>query len=127
MKLLIDTHILIWSAANKLPARVAPYILEPSNTLLFSPASIWEIAIKRSKGREDFQINPYRLYKGLLESGYEELTITTKHALAVEMLPDIHNDPFDRILLAQSMSESIHLLTCGADLANYSLSVIYAG
>ena len=125
MKLLLDTHMLIWSAADKLPLTAAKYILDETNELFFSPASIWEIIIKRGIGRQDFFIDPYRLYHGLLDNGYTEMTITTRHALAVDSLPNVHKDPFDRILLGQSIAEGISLLTSDSVLAKYSAPVIY--
>jgi len=125
VKLLLDTHMLIWSAADKLPLTAAKYILDETNELFFSPASIWEIIIKRGIGRQDFFIDPYRLYHGLLDNGYTEMTITTRHALAVDSLPNVHKDPFDRILLGQSIAEGISLLTSDSVLAKYSAPVIY--
>jgi PIN domain nuclease of toxin-antitoxin system len=125
VKLLLDTHILLWCAADTLPERAAAYILNPQNVLYFSPASIWEIVIKRGLGRRDFNADPFRLYTGLLENGYGEITITTRHTLAVGTLPPLHKDPFDRILLAQALSEGVSLLTCDPLLAVYSAPVIY--
>jgi len=95
------------------------------NTLLFSPASIWEVVIKRGLGREDFSVDPASLYSGLLTAGYEELPITGRHALLVSNLPPLHKDPFDRILLAQAASEGIPLLTSDSVLAQYPGSLIF--
>lgn len=125
MKLLLDTHILLWCAGDMLSAKIAPYILNPANILCFSPASIWEVVIKRDLKRDDFNVDPYRLYTGLLENGYEEIPITTHHALSVSSLPPIHADPFDRILLAQVISERISLLTHDEQLLKYPAPVIY--
>ena len=124
MKLLLDTHILLWSAINKLPEMAQEYILDETNQLYFSPASIWEIVIKKSLNRTDFRVDPYALYNGLLDSGYNEIAITTRHTLTVSTLPDIHKDPFDRIMLAQSISEGITLLTSDAMLSNYPAPII---
>jgi len=124
MKLLIDTHILLWSAANKLPANAAKYIHDETNQLYFSPASIWEIVIKTGLNRADFRVDPYALYNGLLDNGYDELTITSRHTLTVSTLPDIHKDPFDRIMIAQAISEGIPLLTSDAALSNYPAPII---
>ena len=99
MRVLVDTHILLWSASGELPPDAARYILNPENTLLFSPASIWELVIKRSLGRDDFYVDPASLYSGLLSAGYLELPITGRHTLLVSHLPPLHKDPFDRILL----------------------------
>ncbi|MCL2217059.1 MAG: type II toxin-antitoxin system VapC family toxin [Defluviitaleaceae bacterium] len=125
MKILLDTHILLWSAIDRLPCDAEKYILDESNTLYFSPASIWEIVIKQELGRPDFHVDPYGLYSGLLDNGYEELAIATSHVLSINTLPKIHKDPFDRILLAQAISESIYLLTSDTLLAKYSAPIIH--
>ena len=125
MRLLIDTHILLWAAAGELPPEAARYIHTMDNTLLFSPASIWEVVIKRSLGREDFNVDPASFYSGLLSAGYQELSISGRHTLLVSSLPPLHKDPFDRILLAQSASEGIPLLTSDSILAQYPGSLIY--
>jgi len=124
MKLLLDTHILLWSAADKLSAKASKYVLDESNRLYFSAASIWQIAIKMGLNRSDFRVDAYALYSGLLDNGYEEIPITSKHTLAVSTLPDIHKDPFDRIILAQCISEGIPILTSDTRLANYPAPVI---
>ena len=94
--------------------------------MLFSPASIWEVVIKRGLGRADFLIDPVALYNGLREAGYEELSLTSHHTLLVSALPPLHKDPFDRILLAQATFEGIPLLTADETLTQYPSSVIYA-
>ena len=125
MRLLIDTHILLRAASGELPSEAARYIRNMENTLLFSSASIWEVVIKRGLGREDFLVDPASLYSGLLTAGYEELPITGRHTLLVSNLPPLHKDPFDRILLAQSASEGIPLLTSDNILAQYPGSLIF--
>ena len=130
MRLLLDTHILLWAAADMLPASAAGYILNEENELFFSPASIWEVVIKRGLSTVDessaagFDADPYLLHSGLLENGYKQLSITSRHALLTGTLPKIHKDPFDRILLAQSIAEGIPLLTADSILAKYPASVI---
>jgi PIN domain nuclease of toxin-antitoxin system len=119
MKLLLDTHILIRAAADTLPPNALPYISDTANTLLFSPASIWEIVIKRNLNRPDFQIDPFLLYRGLLDNGYIEVDITSHHALLAGDLPPIHKDPFDRILIAQAKAEGAALLTSDEVIAQY--------
>ena len=126
MRLLIDTHILLWAAADELPPEAARYIQNMDNTLLFSPASIWEVVIKRSLGREDFSVDPASFYSGLLSAGYIELPITGRHSLLVSTLPPLHKDPFDRILLAQAASEGIPFLTSDALLSQYPGSIIFS-
>lgn len=121
MKLLLDTHLLLWVAAEpeKLSVTALQAIEDPQSQLLFSPASLWEVAIKRGLGRADFNVDPRLLRRGLLDNGYKELPISSAHAVAVDDLPAIHKDPFDRILIAQSMVEGISLLTVDALVARY--------
>lgn len=121
MKLLLDTHLLLWAAAEpeRLPSSAIAEIENPSNELLFSPASLWEVAIKRGLGRDDFAVDPRLLRRGLFDNGYHELPITSEHAVAVDGLPAIHKDPFDRILVAQAISEGITLMTTDDLVARY--------
>jgi PIN domain nuclease of toxin-antitoxin system len=121
MKLLLDTHVLLWAAGqpDRLPPAVRAMLEDPQNEPVFSVASLWEIAIKRSLGRSDFQVDARLLRRGLLENGYLELEIKGHHAIAVDSLPWIHKDPFDRILVAQSMAEGILLLTADPLVAQY--------
>lgn len=92
---------------------------DPRNELVFSPVNLWEVAIKRALGRRDFQTDPRLLRESLLKNKYEELTITGDHAVAIDQLPGIHKDPFDRLLVAQSMVEGILLLTADPTVAKY--------
>lgn len=121
MKLLLDTHLLLWAAGqpDQLSAGAHSLIGDPQNELLFSSASLWEVAIKRGLGRSDFRIDPRLLRRGLLDNGYSELPITSEHAVAVDGLPPIHKDPFDRILVAQAIVEGIVLLTVDPWVAQY--------
>jgi len=126
MKLLVDTHLLLWAAggSRRLPARARKLISDPGNELLFSAATFWEIAIKRGLGRRDFDVHPMRLRNGLLANGYGELPVTSLHAMATERLPDIHRDPFDRLLVAQAETEGIRLLTADETLPDYGPVVL---
>lgn len=126
MKYLLDTHILLWAAYgdSKLSQAAREIIQNEDNELLFSAASIWEIAIKSSLGREDFSLNPAVFRRALLDNGYSELAITGTHATVTQTLPDIHKDPFDRMLVAQSLSEGIALLSADKKVAAYSNTVI---
>jgi PIN domain nuclease of toxin-antitoxin system len=121
LKLLLDTHVLLWAAAQ--PERLSPaareLLLNPQHELLFSAASIWEVSIKRGLGRDDFRVDGRLLRRGLLDNGYGELTITAAHALATEGLPGLHGDPFDRMLVAQATVEGILLLTSDPVVAQY--------
>lgn len=121
MKLLLDTHLLLWAAGEpkRLPAGARRLIGDAENELLFSAASLWEIAIKSGLGRKDFQANARVLRRGLLDNGYTELPIRSDHVVATESLPPIHKDPFDRILVAQAAVEGISLLTVDSLVARY--------
>ena len=121
MILLLDTHVLPWAAGHpeKLTTAARAMLSDPLNELLFSAASLWEVAIKRGLGRADFRADPRLLRRGLLDNGYRELPITSEHAVAVAGLPAIHKEPFDRILVAQSMVENIALLTVEPLVAQY--------
>jgi len=121
MKLLLDTHLLLWAAGEpeKLSGKARALIDNSDNELLFSAASLWEIAIKRGLGRKDFQADARLLRRGLLDNGYTELPIVSDHVVATESLPPIHKDPFDRILVAQATVEGITLLTIDSLVAKY--------
>jgi PIN domain nuclease of toxin-antitoxin system len=126
VKLLLDTHILLWAAGQpeKLSEETRILLTKPENSLFFSAASIWEIIIKLGLGREDFKVDPHRLRKMLVLHGYTELPITADHALKVQSLPLLHKDPFDRLLLAQSRVEGMLLLTGDAAVSQYQESVL---
>lgn len=121
MKLLLDTHLLLWAAGSpeQLPTAARLLLEDPHNELLFSAASLWEIVIKHGLGRPDFQVDARVLRRGLLDNGYQELAITSEHTVSLAGLPPIHKDPFDRILVAQAMVEGIFLLTADPVLAQY--------
>jgi len=113
VNLLLDTHILLWAAAEpaKLSSEATSLITNEENRLYFSAASVWEVVIKNGLGRPDFHVDPHILRRGLVDNGYLELPISSQHTLAVAHLPDIHKDPFDRILVAQAETEGFLLLT----------------
>ena len=121
MKLLLDTQLLLWAAGQpeRLSTAARKLLNNPRHTLLFSAASLWEIAIKNSLGREDFRVEPRLLRRGLLDNGYAELPVTSEHAVNIDGLPSVHKDPFDRLLLAQALTEGITLLTGDAQLARH--------
>ncbi len=121
MKFLLDTHLLLWAAGqpDRLSAAAARLIASQANELLFSAASIWEVAIKRGLGRSDFQADPRLLRRGLLDNGYAELPILSNHVVAIDSLPPLHKDPFDRLLVAQASVEGITLLTADTVVARY--------
>ena len=101
-------------------------LLAPENTLHFSPASIWEIIIKRGLERDDFQVDPVRLRKLLMLNGYAEIPITSDHTLALNVLPPLHKDPFDRLLLAQARCEGMLLVTADTQLLRYGDGTVAA-
>jgi len=119
--LLLDTQVLLWAAGipDKLSAQAIDLIQNPENQLYFSAASIWEITIKRGLNRPDFRVEPEVLKRGLEDNGYQEQAITAAHAVAVGHLPEVHRDPFDRMLAAQAWIEGILLLTADDMLARY--------
>jgi len=121
VKLLLDTHLLIWAARGleHVPPVARALMEDPKNELCFSVASLWEIAIKRGLDRPFFRVDARVLRRGLLDNGYQELTILSAHAVAVATLPPIHSDPFDRLLISQAMVEGITLLTNDATVAKY--------
>lgn len=121
MKLLLDTHLLIWAAGfpERMSADARELIADTGNELFFSAASLWEIAIKSTLGREDFTVDARLLRRGLLDNDYSELPVSSEHAVAIEGLPPIHKDPFDRLLVAQSMVEGITLLTADEIVSQY--------
>lgn len=126
MKLLLDTHILLWVAEGsaQLSNTAKALIENPENQLYFSSASLWEIAIKNTLGRADFKVDPAVLRRSLLDNGFEEIVINSTHAVSVQALPDIHKDPFDRMLLSQTLVEGVTLLTADSLVAQYPVAVM---
>ncbi|HLY80916.1 MAG TPA: type II toxin-antitoxin system VapC family toxin [Caulobacteraceae bacterium] len=123
--MLLDTHLLLWAAdfspdrKSGLSPAALLLIRDTANSLCFSPVSIWEVAIKKAQGRSDFHADPHTLRRALLDSDYLEVPITSEHAAGVMLLPAIHKDPFDRLLIAQAAAEGITLLTADAKIAAY--------
>ena len=125
MRFLLDTHLLLWAASDpeRLPAQARAEIENSENDLIFSAASLWEVAIKTGLGRPDFAVDPRLLRRGLVENGYHELAITAEHAIGLLVLPPIHKDPFDRILISQAVAEEIVLMTVDEKIARYPAPV----
>jgi PIN domain nuclease of toxin-antitoxin system len=121
VKLLLDTQLLLWVAdgGQRLSRTARKLLGDPRHELLFSAASLWEIAIKKTLGRDDFRVEPRLLRRGLLDNGYAELPVTSEHAVGIDALPPLHKDPFDRLLLAQAASEGITLVTADEQLVRY--------
>lgn len=125
MRILLDTHVLLWAVGNseRLPNTTRKWLEDVNNEIFFSAASIWEIAIKASLGREDFRVDPSQVLEVMPETGFSELPIKAGHAAEVYRLPLIHTDPFDRLLVAQSRMEPMLLLTNDGLLVQYSDNV----
>lgn len=121
MKLLLDTHILLWSVLRtaRLSSTARLLLESPENDLHYSAAAIWEIAVKKSQGRPSFQVDALEFRELLDKNDFHELSIDASHGAFVQNLPLIHKDPFDRILVAQATVEGITLLTSDRRLASY--------
>lgn len=122
MRLLLDTRVLLWALAEpeRLPARLREWLVSPANDVMFSAANMWEIAIKAQIGRLSLSATVEEVAEAALASGFQELPIRAVHAAAVHRLPLHHRDLFDRILMAQAITEPAHLLTVDTMLARYS-------
>jgi PIN domain nuclease of toxin-antitoxin system len=125
LNLLLDTHLLLWAASEpkRLSAKARALLLDPANHLVFSSASLWEVSIKSGLERSDFNVDPRRLWRMLRVNGYRELPVTSEHSVAVNDLPPLHKDPFDRILIAQAKVEGLTLLTVDKTVAKYGEGV----
>lgn len=121
MRFMLDTQLLLWAAGQpeKLPAEARTLIEEPEHQLIFSAVSLWEITLKQTLGRRDLRVDARMLRRALLDNGYLELPVTGAHAVAVQSLPLLHGDPFDRMLVAQATAEGTALLTSDPLVAQY--------
>ena len=128
-RFLLDTNLLLaaFIAPSTLPAEVQAQLCDPAHSILFSAASIWEIAIKRSLGREAFNFRPEDIQQLALDTGFSELPILSEHCHRIADLPWHHRDPFDRLLVSQAQSIPAYLLTTDALLARYSNLVRVVG
>ena len=125
MNLLLDTHVALWAITDspRLSARARSSILHPRATVWVSAASLWEIAIKHALGRGDMPVSSQAALGYFRASGYRLLAIEAEHTVAVESLPPLHADPFDRLLVAQAQTEPMRLLTHDLQLAGYGSHV----
>lgn len=121
-RFLVDTQLLLWNVAGsrRLPARVARLFRDGRHEFFYSAASVWEIAIKSTRGRDDFVVDVSRVRDSLDRNGFRELPISAQHAVAVTTLPMLHGDPFDRMLVAQAATEPMGLITTDERLAAYT-------
>ena len=119
--LLLDTHLILWAAfePQRLSAKAAKQLRSRATPLLFSLASLWEVAIKTSLGRAGFVVDAVVLHQALLAAGFDELSVKAHHLARVAKLPWVHKDPFDRLLVAQAIEERVTLLTADATLKAY--------
>ena len=126
MNLLLDTHVALWAITDspKLPKKARELIVSPKTTIWVSAANLWEIAIKHSLGRGDMPVSSQDAMRYFKESGYRILPVEAEHAIAVEELPHHHQDPFDRILVAQALVEPMRLMTHDPMVSLYSDTII---
>lgn len=129
MRILVDTQILIWYGKNELPKmapKAIPIIQNFNYRLYFSSTSLWEVGIKSSLNKPDFNINPEDLANGLIYDGFEQLFIKNKHLFEIKNLPQMpkHKDPFDRLLIAQAKSEHCQFLTVDEKILEYPYDFI---
>ena len=126
MRYLVDTHILIWAVANtaRLPSAAREILSDPTGEFHFSAASVWEIALKHAKRPADIPLSARDARREFLAAGFRELVIDSETAAAVDDLPRIHGDPFDRLLIAQSRRFGMTLLTHDHLLAPYGENIV---
>ena len=127
MRLLLDTHILLWALTDdaRLPERARELLLDSHNEVFFSAASVWEIAIKRTLRRETLSISAEEAARFFRAAGYEELAVSSTHAAKVENLPPIHADPFDRLLIAQALEQQIAMVSRDPLIEAYGVARIW--
>lgn len=125
MRLLLDTHVLLWAvaASRRLPKAARALIQDHENEVFYSAASVWEISIKAGLRRSDFRIDVEQFHAALPQVGFSELAVRAAHAVAVSRLPALHRDPFDRMLVAQALLEPLVLVTNDELLVKYPAPV----
>lgn len=126
MRLLLDTHALLWALAapSKLPVRTAAALRDPGNDVFVSAASVWEIAIKAALGK--LSANVEEIVRTSLDVGFQELVVTLIHARRVQSLPPRHRDPFDRMLVAQSLEDGLTVVTHDAMVVAYGTPTLWS-
>lgn len=125
MTFLLDTHFVLWLpiGGRGISRSARRLVNESTNRLLFSAASLWEIALKRARYRGNYAFDPRVIRKQLLENGFDELPITGQHVVIADSLPRIHKNPLDRLIIAQALVEGITLLTADETIARYPGSI----
>ena len=126
MNLLLDTHVALWAIADspRLSARAREWIESPQAVIWVSAATVWEIAIKHGLGRGDMPVSGQEALDYFRQAGYWLLAIAPEHAAAVAELPRHHQDPFDRLLVAQALTEPLRLLTHDPQVARYGDTIV---
>lgn len=126
MNILLDTHIALWAVTDspRLPDQAKAQIANPKNHIWISTVSLWEIAIKHSLGKGDMPVNAKQALHYFQLSGYQILAIEAEHTLAVADLANHHQDPFDRLLIAQAITEPMRLMTHDSNIIKYGDMVI---
>ena len=126
MNILLDTHVALWAITDNpdLSIKARSLILAPGSTIWISSVSVWEISIKYSLGRGDMPISGLNAQHYFRQAGYRFLSIEPEHVVAVEELPNHHQDPFDRLLVAQALVEPMRLITHDTMMARYSDTII---
>lgn len=121
MRFLLDTHIALWTVTDdpRLSPKARTWIGDPDNEILVSAVTVWEIAIKHSVGRRQIPISGARALEVFTAAGFSWLEVKVAHAAQVEQLPWHHQDPFDRLLVAQAMVEPLRLISHDAAVARY--------
>ena len=126
---MLDTHVALWAIAKRLrlPTEIRDLIDDPANDVVVSAVTVWEIAIKHALARgraDDITVSGVQALGHFRGAGYGLLNVSAEHGAAAERLPPLHGDPFDRLLMAQALSEPLRLVTHDAKLAAYSDTVI---
>jgi len=121
LRYLLDTHILIWTLGrlDLIPPAMRELLDDPQCPVYFSVINLWEMVIKTALPRHDLQVDPVEARGEALGFGFRELQVTAEHAFAVALLPPLHKDPFDRMLIAQARTEGLHLLTVDNQVRQY--------
>ena len=109
-----------------MPHVAQTFLADPQNVFLFSPVSVWEVAIRSALGRADFPLSPREVYRSIVAAGYRELPVRSSATVRVADLPLHHRDPFDRLLIAQAIDDDVRLLTADAALAAYAPQALMA-
>lgn len=127
MNILLDTHVALWAITDdpNLSDKARKLILAPRSIVWVSSVSVWEITIKHSLGRGDMPVSGRDALHYFSQAGYRFLSIEPEHAVAVEELPNHHQDPFDRLLVAQALVEPMRLITHDTTVARYNDTIIH--